>query len=229
MADRAAIAVFDLDHTITRRDTFLPWLTGILIRHPARWPASLPLPLAVLRHKSGRRDNHWLKTTFLGAIVGGLERPPLEAWSAQFLDTLIARGLRRRARATIERHRLAGDRLVLASASPDLYVEPLAAALGFDDVVCTRLAVDERGRPTGDLDGGNCYGPAKVERLAAILGARPPQTSLTVYTDHHSDLGLLRLATHPVAVNPTRALRREARAAGIPIEDWQQPPPRRYG
>lgn len=221
MTGAASVAVFDLDHTLSRRDTFLAYLLGFLARHPARWPASLILPAAVLWHKSGRRDNHWLKRTFIKTILGGLEPRALETRTNRFVAALVARGLWRRGLETLERHRRAGDRLVLASASPDLYVEPLAAVLGFDLVICTRLAVDPAGRITGELDGGNCYGPAKLARLAGLLEGRPPEARLTVYSDHHSDLGLLRVATHPVAVNPTPALRRQALAAGMPIEDWR--------
>jgi hypothetical protein len=32
-----AIAVFDLDGTITRHDTFVPYLRGWLRRYPERW------------------------------------------------------------------------------------------------------------------------------------------------------------------------------------------------
>ena len=222
MSPAPAVTVFDLDHTLSRRDTFLAYLLGVLVRHPARWPRSVPLPAAVLWHKSGRRDNHWLKRTFLKAILGGLERSALETWTGQFVPALLERGLWRRGLEAIEDHRRAGDRLVLASASPDLYVEPLARALGFELVVCTRLAVDPAGRLTGELTGENCYGRAKLRRLEAALGPLAPGTRLTAYTDHHSDLDLLRRATHPVAVNPTLALQRQARAIGIPIEDWRR-------
>ncbi len=240
----APVAVFDLDHTLSRRDTFLAWLLGFLARHPERWPRSLPLPAAVLWHKVGQRDNHWLKRTFLRAIVGGLSpgnrpatgavghphppgtaarggSPPLGRWTETFVAGLLARGLWPRGLDTIERHRAAGDRLVLVSASPDLYVEPLAAALGFELALCTRLAVGPDGRLTGEFDGENCYGPAKLLRLDAVLGPPSPGARLTVYTDHHTDLDLLRRATHPVAVNPTPLLRRQALEAGITIEDWR--------
>lgn len=216
----APIAVFDLDHTLSRRDTFLAWLMGFLARHPERWPRSIPLPAAVLWHKAGGRDNHWLKRTFLRAIVGRIDRSALDSWSEKFVAGLLDGGLWPQGLAAIERHRAAGDRLVLITASPDLYVEPLAAALGFELTLCTRLAAGPDGRLTGDLDGENCYGPAKLHRLDAALGPHSPGDRVTVYTDHHSDLELLRRATHPVAVNPTPRLRRQALSAGIPIEDW---------
>ena len=65
-----AVAVFDLDGTITRRDTYLAYLLGFLGRHPERWSRAAPLPFAVLYHLAGWRSNTWLKTTFLRAVLG---------------------------------------------------------------------------------------------------------------------------------------------------------------
>jgi phosphatidylglycerophosphatase C len=217
------LVLFDLDGTITRRDTYLAYLLGFLARHPGRLPRAAPLPLAVVWHFAGQRDNTWLKTTFLRAVLGGLPRSLLEAWTRTFLDRVLATGLRARALETIACHRAAGHRLVLVTASLDFYAEPLAARLGFDDVLCTRAAFDDTGRLTGELDGGNCYGEMKLERVRQqlVVAAGGP-ARITCYADHHTDLPLLRFVQIPVAVNPTRRLRRIAIQLGIRIEDWDR-------
>ena len=220
------VVLFDLDGTITRRDTYLAYLIGFLARHPGRLPRAAPLPLAVLLHFAGRRDNTWLKTSFLRAVLGGLPRAILESWTRTFLDRVLATGLRTRALETTERHRAAGHRLMLVTASLDFYAEPLGARLGFDDVLCTRAAFDDTGRLTGELDGGNCYGATKLERVRQHLTAATADARITCYADHHTDLPLLRFAHAPVAVNPTDRLRRAAVALGIPIEDWDAEPVR---
>jgi len=92
-AEVAAIALFDLDGTITRRDTYLAYLLGFLGRHPERWPRAGALPLAVVSHLAGWRSNTWLKTTFLRAVLGGVPRRRLEAWSNSFLDGVLSVGL----------------------------------------------------------------------------------------------------------------------------------------
>ena len=214
--------LFDLDGTITRRDTYLAYLLGFLARHPGRLPRAAPLPLAVLRHRAGRRDNTWLKTTFLRAVLGGVPRSLLEAWTRTFLDRVLATGLRARRARHDRAHRAAGHRLVLVTASLDFYAEPLAARLGFDDVLCTRAAFDDDGCVTGELDGGNCYGEMKARARPAQLVAATAPARITCYADHHTDLPLLRFAQAPVAVNPTRRLRRFATELGIRIEDWDR-------
>ena len=69
-----AFVLFDLDGTITRRDTYLAYLLGFLARHPERLLRAAPLSLAALRYLIGERDNTWLKTTFLRAILGSIPR-----------------------------------------------------------------------------------------------------------------------------------------------------------
>jgi phosphatidylglycerophosphatase C len=215
-----SVALFDLDGTITRRDTYLAYLVGFLARHPERWPRAAPLPLAVLCHLVGWRSNTWLKTTFLRAILGGVQRQRLESWTESFLERVLSRGLRAGALETIERHRAAGDGLVLVTASLDFYAEPLGRRLGFETILCTRAQYDDAGRVTGELAGGNCYGADKLVRVQQYLQQHLPGTPVICYCDHHSDLPLLQFAQRAIAVNPTRRLRRTAERIGLPIEDW---------
>ena len=51
------LALFDLDGTITRRDTLLPYVAGFLLRHPARLarlPRLLPALARLLRRRADR-------------------------------------------------------------------------------------------------------------------------------------------------------------------------------
>jgi phosphatidylglycerophosphatase C len=216
----AAIALFDLDGTITRRDTYVAYLLGLLARHPGRLVRAAPLAGAVALYAAGQRDNSWLKARVLRAVLGGLELRALEAWTETFLDRLLERGLRPRALEVIERHRDAGDRVLLVTASLSFYAEPLGRRLGFDEVLCTCVAVDDTGRLTGHLDGGNCYGANKLRRVQAYLCEDAPGRFATFYTDHQADLPLLQFVERPIVVSPTRRMRRTATRLGIAIQDW---------
>lgn len=214
------VAAFDLDGTITRSDTYVPFLAGLLARRPLRVLRALHLPAAAAFHLAGLRDNAWLKSVFLGAVLGGLSRGEIAPLVETFVASTVARDLRPGAREEIMRCRQAGHHLVLASASLDIYVEHLAAALGFDTVICTRAALDAAGRISGALDGGNCYGDEKQRRLAAWLADDPRRRIVAAYSDHHTDLPMLALAERAVAVNPTPRLRQQAAASRIAVVDW---------
>jgi HAD superfamily hydrolase (TIGR01490 family) len=221
------LVLVDLDGTLTRRDTYLPYLLGWLRLHPERLPGTWPLPSAVVMHALRFRDNTWLKTTFLKAVCAGCPRDALVAYGGAFAADVVARGLRKGARARLQQHRAAGDRLVLVSASLDLYVEALAARLDFDAVLCTPAATDAAGRLTGGLAGPNCYGAGKLARVRAWLAETGWRDPIRCYSDHHSDLPLLGFVDRPVAVNPTPRLVRQAARAGIPVENWDVDAPHR--
>ena len=219
----ARVAVFDLDGTITGRDTFRRFLISALLCSPARWARAPLLAWAVGLFALRLRDNHWLKAFFLRHIVGGQPTARVARLAASHVRSVLKTEVLPRALDEVNRQRVAGVRLVLASASPDLYTRPLGAALGFDAVVCTEVERDGDGRPTGRLRGGNCYGEEKrrrVERLLRALGS--DWDGVTAYSDHHADLPLLRVAGTSYAVNPSPRLEREALAAGWPTLDWHE-------
>jgi len=59
------ISIFDLDGTLTKTDTYLPYLIGFLKRNPRRWLKAIILPFAVVMFYLKIRNNEWLKTIFL--------------------------------------------------------------------------------------------------------------------------------------------------------------------
>ncbi len=219
-AKRRVIALLDLDGTITKRDTYIPFLVGFLLSYPARLWRVGSLPFAVVLHGLGLRDNAWLKEHFLAAVLGGAQRSEIDPWAAVFAERVVARGLRRKARRVIEHHRAAGHELVLATASLDFYVYRLAERLGFDMVICTAAEWRPDGTLSGRLNGPNCYGDAKRAAFWSQIGATRDQLYLIAYSDHHSDLSILNEADHAVAVNPTRRLLRAARSGNLEVQNW---------
>jgi phosphatidylglycerophosphatase C len=200
------LAVFDLDGTITRHDTLLPFLAGYLARHPWRAPRLLRALPALLRFPFNR-DHGAVKGALIQAALGGLARAPIEHWSAQFVPRLLARGLYAEALEAIRQHRAQGDRLLLISASTELYVPRIAQALGFDESVCTRLRWCADGRLDGRLATPNCRGEEKRRCLEALLARDAPQR-VVAYGNAGSDLPHLRLAQQGFLVNaPSRLLR----------------------
>jgi HAD superfamily hydrolase (TIGR01490 family) len=215
------IAIFDLDGTITRSDTFLRFLILALRRTPARWARAPLLGGAVLLFALRRRSNSWLKAFFLRHIVGGRPRVAVEACARAHVDATLAGHLLGPALAEIDRLKSGGARLVLASASPDLYVEALASRLGFDEVLCTHVGCDASGAWTGVLDGDNCYGAEKKRRVDVYLqSVGATWSDVAFYSDHHSDLPLIEAAGARFAVNPTPRLARAAAEKNIPVLDW---------
>ncbi len=218
---RPVAAIFDLDRTITRHGTFTPFLWSVACRRPGKFVHLPAIALAALRYRLGAIDRKRLKEVMLAAVLGGAARPAVDEYAAAFARDTVPAGLRPAALAAIEAHRRDGDFLVLATASMDFYVEPIGAALGFDAVVATRSRWHPDGRLTGRIEGENCRGLAKLDRIRADLPRLRAEYRLLAYSDHHSDAPLLRWADRAIVVAPTAKLRSIAAAEGFEVRDWR--------
>lgn len=212
------LAVFDLDGTLTRRDSFIEFLWAALSRWPGRsW--RLPLLLGPLLGFALRRlDRGALKGAILHRLFGGLRRAEVDSLSAVFARAIVARSLHREALDVIATHRAAGDRLVLMSASPDLYVPRIADELGFDEASCS--AVRWKGEVLdGRLSGANCRGAEKTRRLRELRDAHAGWPAIA-YGNSESDLEHMRLCESSVYVNARGPHRARLAAEGITLVDW---------
>jgi phosphatidylglycerophosphatase C len=216
----SAVAVFDLDGTLTFHDTLMPFLVGYLARRPARILRLWRLLPALLEYALRGRDRGRLKSRVIRAVMGGDERSSIDAWARTFAAGLAPRRkFRAAALATLEAHRGAGDHLVLLSASPDLYVPYIGRELDFERTVCTEVlwAGDVL---DGALRSANRHGEEKL-RCLKMLREHYPNARVTAYGNSASDLAHLRHADRALLVNARAAARRLAARAGIATADWK--------
>ena len=192
------LAAFDLDGTLTRRDTLMPFLlrtVGAGRAYGAVAASALPLARAVALGGT-HRDS--AKAAVLRRVLAGVPLAELAQAAESYADHVVAAGLRPDVRARVDWHRAEGHELVLVSASPELYVTPIGRRLGFDDVLATRLEVDADGRLTGRLLGANCRGPEKVARLREWR--RDGLVLAYAYGDSSGDREMLALARTPLRI-----------------------------
>lgn len=216
----AGLAVFDLDGTLTWRDTLRPFLLGYLRRRPARILRLWRAPAYLLAYLLGGADRGALKARLIRMVLGGRSRPEIDRWADEFTASLAARGaFRPAALACLRRHRDAGDRLVLLSASPDLYVPRIGASLGFDETICTGVRWSGE-QLDGSLSTANRRGEEKVRCLVA-LRQRHPGLRVTAYGNSGSDLPHLRLAERGVLVNASHRARASARSLGVAVGEFE--------
>jgi len=213
------IALFDLDGTITRRDTLVPYVLRHLARRPWRLVRLVALLPALVSYGLGPPDRGRLKSALIRCALGGESRSALAVWTAKYVTDVVPARLHRDALAAIERHRAAGDRLVLLSASPDFYVPAIGERLGFDEVICTQVAW--RGdRLEGALLTENRRGPEKLRVLEA-LRARHPGERIVGYANSDADLEHLERCDEAWLVNGPAPARRAAAAAGVHCVGWR--------
>jgi phosphatidylglycerophosphatase C len=174
---------------------------------------------AVLGYALGGRDRGLLKSRAIRAVMAGEARTRIGDWAERFVADLEPRGaFRAGGLAALEAHRRAGDRLVLLSASPDLYVPLIGRLLGFERTLCTEIRWDGD-RLDGALRTPNRRGAEKV-RCLEQLRLDYPLAPVTAYGNSSSDIPHLAIAERALLVNGNAAARRGATRAGIPTAEW---------
>lgn len=155
------------------------------------------------------------------AGVGGVKQSELVALNEVVLPELLGL-IRPEARALLEQHHQAGRETWIVSASPVEIVEPLATALGMTGGIGTVGEVDN-GVYTGRLAGPFCYGEGKAEAIAALAAERGIDLSGSwSYSDSMSDVPMMELVGHAVAVNPDSELASLSRQRGWPVVIFAQ-------
>ena len=144
-------------------------------------------------------------------------RERLDAWHAQFMREKIEPLITAAAEGLVERHRAAGDTLMIITATNSFVTAPIAVRLGISHLIATEP--ERRGaRFTGRVAGTPSFREGKVERLQDWLARH--QATLEgswFYSDSHNDLPLLERVRHPVAVDPDATLFAHAEAKGWPV------------
>ena len=220
------ISIYDMDRTITRRGTWIPWLS-FWLRTEAPWRVLL-VPLL-----AGPGIAYWLQLIDRGRLKAlcqrlvmgrSVSRHRVERVAKAFARHVITHDVFPDAIAAFETARATGHTLVLATASNAYYVRAIADELGFNAVIATESRWLNNAL-LARLDGENTYGEAKRIRIAAWLATHDdPGAAFDFYSDHLSDLPSFELAEArggvAVAVNPSKPLRAEAARRGWDIVDW---------
>ena len=122
----------------------------------------------------------------------------------------------------IAEHKDAGRDVIIISSSGTDIVEPIGARLGVDLAIGTQVAIVD-GEYTGEIL-FSAYGEGKADAMRSLAEERGYDLAQSyAYSDSHTDLPMLDVVGHPVAVNPDAELRRVATEREWPIRDFRKP------
>jgi HAD superfamily hydrolase (TIGR01490 family) len=223
-APSGAAAFFDLDKTIIAGSSALafsrPFRRQGLISRRAALRSGYAQLLLVL--SGADADTMDLLRRRITALCTGWEVAQIRSIVAETLHDIVEPLVYAEATELIAEHRACGDEVVVLSASGLEVVEPIAALVGADRCMATRMSVAD-GRYTGVIE-YYCYGEEKAQAARDIAAQRGYELAdCRAYSDSITDLPLLEAVGHPTAVNPDKALRREAELRGWPILTFADP------
>ena len=142
----------------------------------------------------GRADRDLVKEKLIAHALTGHPVAEIEAIGRDFAQELIDTRLLPETVTRLEWHRSQKHRLVLVSATLDVYLQPLVTLLGFDDLLCTQLEIVD-GRASGKLSGVNVRAAEKARQLRELIGDE--EVDLWAYGNSSGDHAMLQMADHP--------------------------------
>ncbi|WP_030811411.1 HAD family hydrolase [Streptomyces sp. NRRL F-2799] len=220
-----AAAFFDLDKTVIAKSSTLTFSKSFYQGGLINRRAALRTAYAQFVFLAGGLDHDQMERMreYLSALCRGWNVRQVKEIVAETLHDLIDPIIYDEAASLIEEHHTAGRDVVIVSTSGAEVVEPIGELLGADRVVATRLVVGEDGCFTGEVE-YYAYGPTKAEAIRELAASEGYDLDRSfAYSDSATDLPMLQAVGHPHAVNPDRALRREAVSRGWPVLEFRKP------
>ena len=218
-------AFFDLDKTIIAKSSTLAFGRSFYNGGLINRRAVLRTAYAQFVYLAGGADHDQMERmrAFLSAMATGWDVEQVKEIVAETLHELIDPLIYSEAAALIAEHKAAGRDVVIVSTSGSEVVEPIAEMLGADLAVGTRMAVDEQGRYSGEIE-FYAYAENKAKAIVELAAERGYDLSRSfAYSDSATDIPMLEAVGHPYAVNPDRALRKEAVAREWPVLVFDKP------
>ena len=211
------LAIFDLDNTLLGGDSDYLWGQFLVEQGLVDGEAyERENQRFYDDYEAGTLDIHEYQAFMLRPLT---EYPLTEmlAWREQFIAERIQPILLPRAVDLLERHRTAGDTLLIVTATNRFITAPIAERFDVPHLLANEPEFTE-GRYTGRPVGIPCFQHGKVERLDQWLAETGHDLAESwFYSDSHNDLPLLGRVTYPVAVDPDATLAQHARERGWPI------------
>ena len=161
------LVLFDFDHTLTQKDSFVKFLRFSTNGFMYFLFSLVLLPELVRYRKSG--DGERRKKKVLKKFYRGKSRAFLDELGERFVAKYYATdsNYKQDVWRKFQEHKENGDRIVVASASMDLWIRPWCELQNVE-YVCTELGF-WGDSCTGELIGKNCQGEEKKRRIATAF------------------------------------------------------------
>ncbi|MBT3674598.1 MAG: HAD-IB family hydrolase [SAR86 cluster bacterium] len=216
---KPALVIFDLDNTILNGDSDYAMINYLVHTQALDESAGKKNQLFIEDYQRGELDFDAYTTFALSAYIG-MTRSEINEFMLPFVAKVIEPMINTLALKIIHDHGDSGDTILLASATNELIVQPIAQRLDIHNVIGTQVKFIN-GKCTGEYIPPSALGAGKKLLVQQWMQKNnfDDFSGVTFYSDSINDLPLLEAVDFPKAVNPDAMLEKISLKRGWEIID----------
>ncbi len=196
-----ALAIFDLDNTLLNGDSDHAWGEYLVQHGRVDAQAYQEANDYFYQQYKQAKLNIYEYLDFALKPLAQHTNETLKQWHDEFMQITVEPMLQERAFDLLEKHREAGDFLLIITATNAFVTHPIAKRLGVDAILATDPEIID-GKYTGKITGTPCFQEGKITRLQSWLATQHLDlTDSYFYSDSINDLPLLEIVDNPVVVD----------------------------
>jgi len=216
---KPALVIFDLDNTILNGDSDYAMINYLVHTQALDERAGKQNQIFIEDYQRGELDFDAYTTFALSAYVG-MTRSEINEFMLPFVAKVIEPMINTLALKIIHDHGDSGDTILLASATNELIVQPIAQRLDIHNVIGTQVKFIN-GKCTGEYIPPSALGAGKKLLVQQWMQKNnfDDFSGVTFYSDSINDLPLLEAVDFPKAINPDAMLEKISLERGWEIID----------
>ena len=216
---KPALVIFDLDNTILNGDSDYAMINYLVHTQALDESAGKQNQIFIEDYQRGELDFDAYTTFALSAYIG-MTRTEINEYMRPFVTKVIEPMINTLALKIIHDHGDSGDTILLASATNELIVQPIAKRLDIQNVIGTQVKFIND-KCTGEYIPPSALGEGKLQLVKQWMQKNnfDDFSGVTFYSDSINDLPLLEAVDFPKAVNPDEMLEKISLERGWEIID----------
>ena len=216
---KPALVIFDLDNTILNGDSDYAMINYLVHTQALDDSAGKQNQIFIEDYQRGELDFDAYTTFALSAYIG-MTRSEINEYMLRFVAKVIEPMINTLALKIIHDHGDRGDTILLASATNELIVQPIAKRLDIQNVIGTQVKFIND-KCTGEYISPSALGEGKLQLVQQWMQKNnfDDFSDTTFYSDSINDLPLLEAVDFPKAVNPDAMLEKISLERGWEIID----------
>ena len=211
------LAIFDLDNTILNGDSDYSMINYLIHIKLLDESAKLKNDAFIQDYHQGQLDfNQYTKFALKPYI--GMKQKEINEVILPFVEKVIEPMINIFALRLLHEHHDSGHEILLASATNELIVKPIAKRLEIKNVIATKVEF-KNNKCTGEFIRPSALGKGKLKLVESWMKENQYNnfSGVTFYSDSINDLPLMEVVEFPKAINPDTKLEIISNERGWPV------------